>query len=119
GLRDIGEIRRQSLLSMAFNWSTSRAFTASCHFWIKGSDMLNSSKPIVFETRHRAKFEEIDPFGHLNVNHYLSYFSENRFAGQREVLGLYIRDLGKLTFAFHTVKCELEFKCPVFLDDEF
>jgi acyl-CoA thioester hydrolase len=80
---------------------------------------MTFGKPILFETKHRAKFEEIDPFGHLNVNHYLSYFSENRFEGQRRMLGFYIKDLAKTPIAFHTAKIEMEFKAPVFLDDEF
>lgn len=35
------------------------------------------------------------------------------------MLGFYIKDLSKIPIAFHTIKIELEFKLPVFLDDEF
>lgn len=80
---------------------------------------MNYSQALVFRTTHRAKFEEIDPFGHLNVNHYLSYFSENRFQGQREMLGLRIKDLAKVPIAFHTGHIEMDFQKPVFLDDAF
>src|SRR5258705_10880877 len=41
--------------------------------------------PIRFRSTHRARFEEIDPFGHMNTVHYLAYFLENRFIGLRDI----------------------------------
>jgi len=38
----------------------------------------NRGEPLVFKSTHRAKFHEIDPFGHVNTMNYVAYYNENR-----------------------------------------
>lgn len=80
---------------------------------------MTKDKPIVFHTKHRAKFQEIDPFGHLNNVHYLSYFNEHRWMGLREHLNLGMADASKLPFAFYTKRVEINYMRPIFGDEEF
>jgi YbgC/YbaW family acyl-CoA thioester hydrolase len=73
----------------------------------------------VFETRHRARFREIDAYGHLNMTHYVTYISDHRFQGMREVLGLGFRELEALPIAFFVRQFAIEYLKPVLADEEF
>jgi acyl-CoA thioester hydrolase len=75
--------------------------------------------PVHFVSRHRARFHELDPFGHMNTNHYLAYFTENRFIGHRDFLHLDLKALARFPIEPHIRKVELEFIRPVLADDEF
>lgn len=76
-------------------------------------------KSIEFVSTHRAKFHEIDPYGHVNSQHYLAYFNENRWTGMREKLGLSFKDIANLPNAFYVRRQEIDFLRPLFADDEF
>lgn len=76
-------------------------------------------KPIVFHTTHRAKFSEVDPYGHVNTQHYLAYFLDHRFTGCRENLGLDLKEIGKLPILFPTTSVTIDFKRPILGDEEF
>src|SRR5215510_1557303 len=75
--------------------------------------------PVRFISKHRARFVEIDPFGHMNVNHYVAYYSENRFIGHRECLGLDVKAISRFPVAPHIRSIKIEFLRPVFADVEF
>lgn len=75
--------------------------------------------PVRFISKHRARFVEIDPFGHLNINHYVAYFTENRFIGHRECLHLDLKALARFPVAPHIRRAEVDFLRPVFADVEF
>jgi len=75
--------------------------------------------PVRFISKHCARFVEIDPFGHMNINHYVAYFSENRFIGHRECLKLDLKTLARFPVAPHIRGVEIEFLRPVFADVEF
>jgi acyl-CoA thioester hydrolase len=75
--------------------------------------------PVRFISKHRARFAEIDPFGHMNTNHYVAYFTENRFIGHRDCLNLDLKALSRFPIAPHIRKIEIDFIRPVFADVEF
>ena len=76
-------------------------------------------RPIVFETRHRVRFREIDRYGHMNMVNYLAYFADHRFEGMRTYMGLGTRELEDLPIAFHTRSVELDYRRSLFADQEF
>lgn len=76
-------------------------------------------QPIVFETRHRVKFREIDAYGHMNMAHYLVYFGDHRFEGMREFIGLDLREIEQLPIAFHIRSVAIEYLRPLLADQEF
>jgi YbgC/YbaW family acyl-CoA thioester hydrolase len=75
--------------------------------------------PIVFETRHRVRFREIDAYGHMNMAHYLTYYSDHRFEGMRTFLGLGTREIDALPIAFHVRHAEIDYIRQVLPDQEF
>lgn len=76
-------------------------------------------KPIVFESRHRPRFSEIDLNGHLNTACYFDYFSENRHIGHREILGFDLASFAKLPFEVVTAKSSFSYFRPIWPDQEF
>jgi YbgC/YbaW family acyl-CoA thioester hydrolase len=81
--------------------------------------MSTNKRPVTFNTRHRARFSDIDPYGHVNANHYLSYYIDHRFVGMRETLKWDLAILSKLRAAFVMKRVEIEFLSPLFADEEF
>lgn len=79
----------------------------------------SSMETVVFTTNHRAQFDEIDPFGHLNNTRYLSYINQHRFEGMRKDLNLNIKNISAMPFAFYTKKFEIEYHNAIFMDQEF
>lgn len=78
-----------------------------------------SRNPVIFETRHRARFREIDAYGHMNMTHYVTYISDHRFQGMREVLGLGFKELDDLPVAFFIRQFEIEYLRQLKADQEF
>lgn len=76
-------------------------------------------QPIVFETRQRVKFRDVDPYGHMNMAHYLSYYADHRFEGMRLFVGLDVAEIMALPIAFHTRNVAIEYVRPLFADQEF
>ncbi len=81
--------------------------------------MFAGRTPLIFVSRGRARFAELDPYGHVNTNHYLGYFLDHRFVGLRERLGLDIASLRTLSHLFVTRKVSLDFLRPLVADEEF
>jgi acyl-CoA thioester hydrolase len=80
---------------------------------------LAGKAPVVFETRHRVRFREIDPYGHMNMAHYLLYYSDHRFEGMRTFIGLGLKEIDELPIAFHIRSVEIEYLKPLIADQEF
>jgi acyl-CoA thioester hydrolase len=76
-------------------------------------------EPIIFETNHRVKFREIDAYGHMNMSHYLTYYTDHRFEGMRRFVDLDLKRLEALPFAFHTRNISIDYIRPLFADQEF
>ena len=77
------------------------------------------SVPIIFKTRERAKFFEIDPYGHMNTQFYVSHFLEHRMTSLREVLGWDLEFISKSPMAFLVKDIKIEFIRSVTGDREF
>ena len=75
--------------------------------------------PIVFETRHRARFREIDAYGHMNMTNYVIYYADHRFQGMAEFIGLGFKELDMMPIAFHIRHVEVDFIRPIVADQEF
>ncbi len=65
-------------------------------------------QPLVFETKQRIRFREIDPNGHLNMANYLIHYTDHRFEGMRRYLGLDYKAIAALPVAFHIRRDEGE-----------
>jgi acyl-CoA thioester hydrolase len=76
-------------------------------------------EPVVFVTKHRVRFREVDMYGHMNMAHYLTYFQDHRFEGMRNHLQLGIEELLALPIAFHIRAVEIEYLLPMLADQEF
>ena len=75
-------------------------------------------KPVLFRSEHKPRFFEMDPFGHMSMIHYLSYYSDHRFRAAT-ASGLDPQTLMALDIVFYCARCDIEYKQPVFLDTEF
>jgi len=78
-----------------------------------------SQRPVVFRSFDRAKFFELDPYGHMNTQFYVSHFLEHRMTCLREYLGWDLAYISKSPLAFITKDIKLEFYRPVVGDKEF
>ena len=75
--------------------------------------------PIVFTTRHRVRFRDLDPYGHVNMAHYLAYYGDHRFEGMRTFLGLSFAEIESLPTAFVVRHVEIDYLQPLRGDVEF
>ena len=80
---------------------------------------MSAKTPVQFKTQHRSKFFEIDPYGHMNTNHYITHFLEHRFTGMREFIGYDLAALNRLEVAFFTRRLDVEFVRPIAGDESF
>ena len=78
-----------------------------------------SNFPVQFVTRSRPSFADIDPYGHVNTQHYVRYFIEHRFHGMREVLGWDLHKLGQFEIHFVVTDLHVRFIAPLIGDTEF
>jgi acyl-CoA thioester hydrolase len=69
--------------------------------------------PIVYETKHRIRFSELDPYNHVNTGQYATYFVDHRMQGLRENVGWDLKALATLPFMVWVRKMEIEFLRPV------
>ncbi len=80
--------------------------------------MQPARRPIVFETRHRCRFREMDVHGHMNMTHYVTYYADHRFEGMRTYVDLGYEQLDALEIAFHIRQFEVEYLKPLVADQE-
>ena len=79
----------------------------------------NAKKPIVFNTIHRSRFSDLDPYGHMNTLHYISYFIDHRFTECRQKLQLDLKAMSELPIIFVNSGIQVKFRKPIFGDEEF
>lgn len=72
-----------------------------------------SSKAIVFTTRHRINFSDLDPYQHMRTAAYASYFVDHRMQGLREFIGWDLKTLSTLPFMAFIRRLEIDFIRPV------
>ena len=76
-------------------------------------------KPIKFQTRHRAKFSQIDPYGLMHNQYYLDHFMDHRMTGLRENLGWDLQTLQRLPIQLIVKSVKIDFLRPIKGDVEF
>jgi acyl-CoA thioester hydrolase len=81
--------------------------------------MLPIQSPRIFKSVHHMRFSEMDPYGHMNTTHYLTYFLEHRFECMRKQLGWDLKTISEMPQAFLTVSAKVDYLRPVRPDQEF
>ena len=77
-----------------------------------------SKQPVVFETTHRIKFSDLDPYNHLRTAAYAGYFVDHRMEGLRGRIGWDLRSLARLPFMVWVKRLEIDFLRPALGDQE-
>ncbi|MBL7487220.1 thioesterase family protein [Frankia sp. AgB1.9] len=77
-----------------------------------------SGKPIVYTTKHRVKFSELDPYNHVNTGQYATYYVDHRMEGLRVYAGWDLKTLATLPFMTWVRRIEIDFLRPVWGDQE-
>ena len=74
--------------------------------------------PIVFESRHRINFSELDPYNHVRTAVYSGYYVDHRMNGLRDRIGWDLKTLAKLPFMVWVRRMEVDFVKPAVGDQE-
>jgi len=74
--------------------------------------------PIVFTSRHRIAFSDLDPYNHVSTANYATYFVDHRMAGLRDYLGWNLKALDALPFMVWVRRLEIDFLRPARGDQE-
>jgi len=75
-----------------------------------------ASAPIVFETKHRIRFSDLDPYNHVSTANYATYFVDHRMEGLRDHVGWDLKTLGTLPFMTWVRRLEIDFIRPARAD---
>lgn len=65
--------------------------------------------PIVFESRQRVAFSELDPFHHVGTAVYTRWFVDHRTNGLRDYLGWDLKTLAELPFMVWIRRTEIDY----------
>ena len=68
--------------------------------------------PIVYETSHRIRFSDLDPYDHVSTANYATYFVDHRMAALAENLGWDLAKLRELPFMMFVRRLEIDFLRP-------
>ena len=79
---------------------------------------MPTSVPIVFETRHRIRFSDLDPYNHVSTAKYATYFVDHRMEGLRDNIGWDMKTLAALPFMVWVRRLEIDFIRPARADQE-
>jgi acyl-CoA thioester hydrolase len=74
--------------------------------------------PVVFKSKHKIKFSELDPYNHLRTAAYASYYVDHRMDGLREYVGWDLKTLANLPFMTWIRRLEVDFIKPALGDQE-
>ena len=77
-----------------------------------------ASVPIVFETRHRIRFSDLDPYNHMSTAKYATTFVDHRMEGLRDNIGWDMKALAALPFMVWVRRLEIDFIRPARADQE-
>ena len=75
-------------------------------------------QPVVYTTRHRVKFSELDPYDHVNTGTYATYYADHRMEGLRDHVGWDLETLRTLPFMVWVRRLEIDFLRPARGDQE-
>lgn len=83
------------------------------------TDAVDTARtPIVFTSRHRIAFSDLDPYNHVSTANYATYFVDHRMAGLRDYLGWDLKALEALPFMVWVRRLEIDFMRPARGDQE-
>jgi acyl-CoA thioester hydrolase len=82
--------------------------------------MLARTMPaaLVFETKHRIRFSDLDLYNHMSTARYAAYYVDHRMEGIRDHLGWDVKTLGALPFLVVVRRLESDFIRPARADQE-
>lgn len=75
-------------------------------------------QPVVFQSTHRIKFSDLDPYNHLRTAMYPAYYVDHRMDGLRRYAGWDLQALARLPFMVWVRRLEVDFLKPVIGDQE-
>ena len=74
--------------------------------------------PVIYESIHRIKFSELDPYNHLRTELYASFYVDHRTDGLRELAGWDLKTLAGLPFMVWVRRIEIDFIRPAVGDQQ-
>jgi acyl-CoA thioester hydrolase len=77
-----------------------------------------SKSPVVFRSKHRVNFSELDPYNHVRTAVYPGYYVDHRMTGLRERIGWDLKALAKLPFMVWVRRMEIDFLRPAVGDQQ-
>jgi acyl-CoA thioester hydrolase len=77
-----------------------------------------SRAPIVYESKHRIRFSDLDPYKHVSTGNYATYFVDHRMQCLREYAGWDLDTLESAPFMIWARRLEIDFIRPVQPDQE-
>jgi acyl-CoA thioester hydrolase len=73
---------------------------------------------IIFKTKHRIRFSDLDPYNHMSTAHYGTYYVDHRMEGLRDNIGWDAKAIDALPFMVWVRRLEIDFIRPVRADQE-
>jgi acyl-CoA thioester hydrolase len=77
-----------------------------------------SPAPIVFKTKHRIRFSDLDPYNHMSTARYATYYVDHRMEGLRDNVGWDSKALNDLPFMVWIRRLEIDFIRPARADQD-
>ncbi len=74
--------------------------------------------PVVYQSKHRIKFSDLDPYNHMRTAVYSSYYVDHRMESLRAYVGWDLKTLEKLPFMIWVRRMEIDFLRPAVGDQE-
>jgi acyl-CoA thioester hydrolase len=77
-----------------------------------------SKTPVVYKSKHRINFSDLDPYNHMRTAVYSAYYVDHRMNGLRDYAGWDLKTLAKLPFMVWVRRMEIDFIRPAVGDQE-
>ena len=77
-----------------------------------------SKKAVVYKSKHRIKFSDLDPYHHMRTAVYSAYYVDHRMDSLREYVGWDLKTLEALPFMIWVRRMEIDFLRPAIGDQE-
>lgn len=74
--------------------------------------------PVVYQTTHRIKFSDLDPYNHMHTSVYAGYFVDHRMEGLRTKAGWDLKTLARLPFMTWVKRMAIDFLQPAMGDQQ-
>jgi acyl-CoA thioester hydrolase len=79
---------------------------------------LMPKSPLVFRSKLRVTFADLDPYNHVGTALYARYFIDHRMNGLRDYLGWDLKTLAQLPFMTWVKRMEIDYLNPALADQE-